>query len=217
MRLLAVPLAAAVALALGWRRLSRRRRLPCPFWLSWSLDNPVRNRFWNPPSLLNRAGIAAGQRVLEVGPGIGYYTLPLADAAGAGGSVVCLDLQPAMLAALRQRLAECGVRNVHLIRGDATRLPFRPGVFDRSVLITVLGEIPERRVALAEQARALRQDGLLAVGEQFPDPHYQSQRTVKSLAIESGLRVVEWRAWTPGHLTLLAPNGETDARGRSSG
>ncbi len=205
MRLLVVPLAAGAVLAFAWRRLSRRRRLPCPFWLSWSLDNPARNLLWNPRTLLERARIAAGERVLEVGPGIGYYTLPLAGTVGPDGSIVCLDLQPAMLAALHDRLADGDVHNVHLLRGDATHLPFRPGVFDRSVLVTVLGEIPERRLALAEQARVLKADGLLAVGEQFPDPHYQTRRTVERLAAESRLRVAESRGWIPGHLTLLAP------------
>lgn len=204
-RLLVVPLAVGVAAALTWRRLSRRRRLPCPVWLSWSLDNPARNLLWNPRSLVSRAGITGGQRVLEVGPGIGYYTLPVANEVRPTGRVVCLELQAAMLAALRQRVADESVHNVDLVRGDATHLPFRPAVFDRSLLITVLGEIPERRLALADQARVLRRDGLLAVGEQFPDPHYQLRRTVEALAVESGLRVAESRGWTPGYVTLLTP------------
>ncbi len=204
-RRLGIPLVLLTAIALVWRAASRRRRLPCPIWAGWLLENPLRDWLWSPWSLIGKAGITSAGRVLEVGPGIGYYSIPVAGAVPPGGHLVCLDLQVQMLAALKQRVGETGVSNIDLVRGDATRLPFRDGVFERSLLITVLGEVPERRVALQEQARVLAPGGLLAVGEQFPDPHYQRRRTVAALATEAGLSVRGVHPWTPGHLTLLSP------------
>lgn len=193
-----------LALALVWRR-ARFRHGPCSTGWAWLLDNPVRHALWPPWSLIRRAGIERGHRVLEVGPGIGYYTVPMARAVAPAGRVVCVDLQPGMVAKLSRRLAAAHAANVDLILGDATRLPFRPAVFDRSVLVTVLGEVPNRRVALEEQARVLRPGALLAVGEQLPDPDYLPPRTVASLGTDAGLWVSSVSSWPLGHVTLLTP------------
>jgi len=56
------------------------------------------------------------------------------------------------------------------------------------VLVTVLGEIPDRAVALAGQFGALKPGGLLAVVEVIFDPHFQSRSTVTDLAISTGFR-----------------------------
>jgi len=54
------------------------------------------------------------------------------------------------------RRARLGPRTPWLVQASGSQLPFRDGVFDRSFLVTVLGEIPDKRGALAEQARVLR-------------------------------------------------------------
>jgi len=62
---------------------------------------------------------------------------------------VCIDLQREMLRKVRARL---GPRTLWLVQASGSQLRFRDGVFDRSFLVTVLGEIPDKRGALAEQA-----------------------------------------------------------------
>jgi hypothetical protein len=56
---------------------------PCPFALAWIVDNPLRRRYMAP--LLDRVGIEPGERVLELGPGPGTFSVEAARRAGAGG------------------------------------------------------------------------------------------------------------------------------------
>lgn len=52
---------------------------------------------------------ASGMTILEVGSGMRFFTLPMARMVGPRGTVVCLDVQPEMLDALRRRAAKAGL------------------------------------------------------------------------------------------------------------
>ena len=80
--------------------------------------------------LLDRLGLAGGESVLEIGCGTGAVTLPLAQAAGAHGRVVAVDIAEPMLGVARQRVDESGMRNVTLLLGDAQVMAFEPSAFD---------------------------------------------------------------------------------------
>jgi SAM-dependent methyltransferase len=107
--------------------------------------------------------------VLEVGPGDGYLTLAASERISPGGSLVCLDVQLAMLGKLRRAL---GSHAPPLVCASGSQLPFRSQAFDLVFLAHVLGEIPDRAGALAEYARVLRPGGTLAVTEGLPDPDF---------------------------------------------
>jgi len=59
--------------------------------------------------------------------------------------------------------------------------------FDRALLVTVLGEIPNRRAGLSEIAASLKPGGILSITEMMPDPHYQTIHSVRLLAHSAGL------------------------------
>src|ERR1700757_3680535 len=59
--------------------------------------------------LLTRSAVAPGERVLEIGCGTGAATIPFAEAVGAQGRVVGVDISQPMLAAARKRVAESGL------------------------------------------------------------------------------------------------------------
>src|SRR5205807_1110480 len=72
-----------------------------------SLNIPLRWKFFGTPErILDRAGISPSMQVLEIGPGPGFMTVPLAQRVSAleGGSVTCVEIQPEMIALLRERL-----------------------------------------------------------------------------------------------------------------
>jgi O-methyltransferase/aklanonic acid methyltransferase len=71
--------------------------------------------------LLIWSGVAAGERVLEVGCGTGAFTVPLAEAVGEHGEVLGADISSAMLASARKRLVEARLRNVTLTEADGHR------------------------------------------------------------------------------------------------
>jgi SAM-dependent methyltransferase len=80
--------------------------------------------------LLARLGLTGGESVLEIGCGTGALTAPLAEAVGAQGRVVAVDISEPMLGAARRRIAEHGLGNVTLLSGDAQVFPLEQGMFD---------------------------------------------------------------------------------------
>ena len=145
---------------------------------------PYGQRFWveAPHPLITRARLRdvlnpkPGERVLQVGPGTGYYTLNVAKCVSPGGRLDIFDLQQEMLDHTMRRAGERGLTNITATQGDAQELPYPDASFDATHLITVLGEIPDQDAALRELARVLKPGGRLVVGELFGDPHWVSPR-----------------------------------------
>lgn len=129
-----------------------------------------------------------GERVLEIGPGTGYYTLDIAEWVGVDGKVEIFDLQQEFLDHVGGRAAERGLQNVVPSQGDATALPYEDGSMDAVVLTAVLGEIPDPVAALREIRRVLKPAGRLVVGELFGDPHFTTRTSLERQAGEAGLR-----------------------------
>jgi ubiquinone/menaquinone biosynthesis C-methylase UbiE len=130
---------------------------------------------------------APGERVLEIGPGVGYYTLDMAEWVGPEGTVEIFDLQQEFLDHVMRRAAERNLANVVPTQGDATALPYDDDSIDAVVLTAVLGEIPDPVAALRQIARVLKPSGRLVVGELFGDPHFTTQAALKRQASEAGL------------------------------
>ncbi len=159
---------------------------------------PYSQRFWveAPHPVITRARLREilepkpGERVLEIGPGTGYYTLDLAEWVGPEGTVEIFDLQQEMLDHTIRRARERGLWNVNPTQGVAQELPYEENSFDAAILITTLGEIPDQDAALREAARVLRPGGRLIVGELFGDPHMVALRSLRRRAEASGLRLV---------------------------
>lgn len=162
---------------------------PCPSNLSWVVDNPVRRRYMGP--VLERIGIQPGERVLELGPGPGAFTVGAARRAGPKGRLIAVDIQPEMINRVERRVREEGLTNVETHVASAHHLPLDDESVDRAFLITVLPEIPDRARALAEVRRVLRQGGVLSITEEFYDPDYLFLSETVRLAEEEGFRFEE--------------------------
>ena len=172
-----------------WRRVFAA---PMPRVFDAILDTRLRRRTFSPEVAAERHGLAAGMRVLEVGPAGGYLTAAAQRRVAPGGSLVAIDVQLPLLRRLRARL---GADTPPLVCGDATRLPYRPGSFDLVFVVEVMGEIPDRSAALAEFRRVLRPGGVLAVSEAaLFDPDYVRFPTLMRLATAAGFEPREGHA-----------------------
>jgi SAM-dependent methyltransferase len=167
------------------RRFSRLYPAPMPHALRWLLH--VSHPGLSPRALHRVLVPCSGERLLEIGPGIGHHALPTARALAPGGRLDVLDLQPAMLVDLKKRAGAQRVENIVASQGDAERLPYPDASFDGAYLVTVLGEVPHPDAALRELARVVKRGGRIVVGELFLDPDYVSPARMRELAAGAGL------------------------------
>jgi hypothetical protein len=105
-------IAAAAALLLVAREVLRAFPFAYPAPLSFVLTSPLRRLVLPSEAVLSHLGLGPGMTVVEVGPGPGYFTFELAARVQPGGSVVCVDIQPAMLARIHAGAQRAGVDNV---------------------------------------------------------------------------------------------------------
>jgi ubiquinone/menaquinone biosynthesis C-methylase UbiE len=193
-----------------WYREREGRGGPIPVSQAAMLLTPARALLHPPRQVLESFGLCAGDTVLELGPGPGYFTAEALAIAGPAGRVISADLQPGMLALLRERLEQAAAPGPRLVVADALRLPFADRSFDAAFLITVLGEVPDRPAALAELRRVLKPGGKLSFLETLGDPDYVAVDTMKDLCRAFGFELVRHEPRLLGYsMTFAAP---ADAR-----
>jgi ubiquinone/menaquinone biosynthesis C-methylase UbiE len=112
--------------------------------------------------MLDRAALAPGEAVLDVGCGPGDDLFAMESLVGPAGRLFGLDASAVMLAEARHRAAERGL-DVTFVIGDATALPFPDGAFDVCRAARVLEHLADPREALAEMARVTRPGGRIVV------------------------------------------------------
>jgi ubiquinone/menaquinone biosynthesis C-methylase UbiE len=191
---------AVLGVALWWRR----HPSACPYSQRFWVQAP--HPFITRERLRDALEPAPGERILEVGPGTGYYSLDVARSLEPGGELVIFDIQQEMLDHTMKRAREAGVANISATQGDATALPFAVDSFDAAFLVTVLGEIPDQERALSELARVLKPTGRLVVGELFGDPHMVTFGALVRRAEAAGLRLGRRVGPRLGYFARLVPD-----------
>ncbi|MGI5819329.1 MAG: methyltransferase domain-containing protein [Armatimonadota bacterium] len=173
----------------------------CPWRAAGILMSPLRRLILSPEELVGRLDLRGDERVLELGPGPGYFSPALAEALG-GGHLVLLDVQHEMLTMVRGRLEDSGAAATDFVRGDGGALPFADGSFDAVVMVAVLGETPDPEETLREIRRILRPGGLLSNTEQPGDPDHIAQPVLRGMVEDAGFRFEQ--TWGAGSNYTMA-------------
>ena len=118
--------------------------------------------FVNPYRLLYAAGIKAGQKVLEVGFGPGFFTIPAAKIVGGRGTVCALDINRAAVETLLRKVKENHMNNVKVILADARETGLPHNTFDVAFLFGVIHDFPDVPAVMREMHRVLRPKGILS-------------------------------------------------------
>ena len=125
------------------------------------LADPQRDAWQKPDEVVRALGLVPGQTACDIGAGPGYFSLRLAAAVGARGRVYAVDVEPQILAALQERLAQSGARNVTpvLALADDPLLP--EAACDLVLVVDTYHHFPEPPAYLKQLKRLLRPGGRL--------------------------------------------------------
>jgi 2-polyprenyl-3-methyl-5-hydroxy-6-metoxy-1,4-benzoquinol methylase len=181
------------------------QKMVCPWWLCFTFDNPLRKLLHNPEAILGPY-VRPGNTVIDIGPGMGYFTIPLARLVGPAGHVIAIDVQERMLAALARRAGRSGVSErilPHLASPDS--LGNHPKV-DFVMAFWMVHEVPNQRTFLTEILGFLKPEGLFLLVE--PILHLSKKsflRTVQS-AKEIGFIVKDMPKIRLSYSVLLTSN-----------
>ena len=159
----------------------------CPYQLAFFLDFSLRRFVLSPERLADRLELNEKSRVLELGPGLGYFSRAVARRVP-NGYLLLVDLQPAMLRKARGKLAEAGIRNTGFVQANGASLPLSSGAWDCVFLVAVLGEVPDPASCLKEIYRVLRPRGLLSLTEQPGDPDFIALPEARTVVEGVGFR-----------------------------
>ena len=167
-----------------------RCRHVCPRWLCFTFDNYFR-RLIHKPERIVKAYIREGDRVLDVGPGIGFFTIPMAQMVGDRGQVIAADIQEEMLAAINKRAVRAGVQERITLQRVSSDLNEVDGSFDFILAFWMAHEVPDQLKFFARLHALLNDDGRFLMVE--PKLHVGKNRfsaAVRS-AEAAGLRFVD--------------------------
>jgi len=124
----------------------------------------LRKLFHNSEEIL-RPYVVEGNTILDIGPGMGYFSIPLARMVGERGRVIAADIQPEMLEALRRRARRADVEQqviTHLSRVDSLGLNRQ---FDFVLAFWMVHEVPNHLVFFEEIKSLLKPSGKFLLSE----------------------------------------------------
>jgi len=126
--------------------------------------------FRDPDQVLQAAGLESGQRVLEVGCGPGFFTIPASRIVGEGGSVVAIDVNPMAVEKVQKEISKAGITNVAVMLANAAQTDLPDRTFDLVFLFGLVRPIGDMQAIWAELHRLLKPEGRLSVEGRLHPP-----------------------------------------------
>ena len=133
------------------------------FWtITLMHDNPLLPIFRNPYKLLRAAGLRQGQKVLEVGCGPGFFTIPAAKIVGEEGLIYAIDVNPFAIRRVKNKIAKERLRNVKPSLTNASNTGLPESSIDLAFLFGLRYVAGGLRSVISEMHRILKPGALLS-------------------------------------------------------
>jgi SAM-dependent methyltransferase len=177
----------------------------CPWWLGYLLASPLRRLMYSPSKIV-APYVREGMTVLEPGPGMGFFTLELAQRVGTSGRVIAVDVQRKMIHVLKRRAAKAGLLarvDVRLAQADSMAISDLTRTVDFTLAFAVVHEMPAAGPFFAEVATASKTGALLLLAE--PRGHVTDAQLAGELewASKAGFAEADRPSIARSHAVLL--------------
>ncbi len=177
----------------------------CPWWLCFTFDNRFRVLFHDPETLLSPY-IKPGDTVIDIGPGMGYFTIPLARLVGPTGHVTAIDVQAKMLSALARRAEKQGVsERITPYLAEPDSLGNHPKA-DFILAFYMVHEVRDKEKFISEIYNLLKPGGLFLLVEPIVHVSKKSFLQTMQTAKEIGFIVKDTPKIRMSHSALLTRN-----------
>lgn len=125
-------------------------------------DNPLLPILINPYKLLKTAGLKPGQKVLEVGCGPGFFTIPAANIVGTEGVVYAVDVHPLAIKRVQKKIESKGMQNVQPMLTNASNTGLPEQSIDLAFIFNLPYIVGGQETMLSEIHRILKPGGILS-------------------------------------------------------
>jgi FkbM family methyltransferase len=129
------------------------------------LDNPERRKLLPPGKTLIGLGLKAGHTVLDIGAGIGYFSIPASEIVGDKGKVIAVDTSEEMIEELKHRVAKAQIKNIAIVKSEEYDFGIENETIDFALMCHALHEVDNRKKFLINAHEILREDGEIAIIE----------------------------------------------------
>lgn len=136
----------------------------CPWWLAYFFDNRLRKLFHDPEKLLEPY-VKPGMTVMDIGCGMGWFSLGMARLVGENGCVISVDIQDRLLKLLMKRARSAGLAHrICPCRCEPDRIDIDRSV-DFVLMFWMAHEIPHRAEVIQQVCSLLTPAGICLLAE----------------------------------------------------
>ncbi|MFC1882137.1 methyltransferase domain-containing protein [Thermodesulfobacteriota bacterium] len=176
----------------------------CPWWLAYTFDNPLRRLIHKPQKILGNY-VKEGMTVMDLGCGMGHFSIGMAGLVGSTGKVIAVDLQQNMLDIMskRSRRASLDDRIIpHLCRADAIDIDES---VDFILAFWMVHEVPDQSQFFKQLKLLLAAEGKILITEPKMHVTVQDLENTVEIAHSCGLQCIEKPDIRFSHAALLGP------------
>lgn len=164
----------------------------CPWWLAYTFDNPLRRLIHDPERIFGPY-LKNGMTAMDVGCGMGFFSIGMAKMVGDAGKVVSVDIQQKMLDILQMRAQKKGIGHrihAHLATPDHIGLTRYADGIDLALSFWMVHETPQIESFISEMFSLVKPGGRYLLVE--PKGHVTPAlfRRITAAAVQSGFHLL---------------------------